>query len=313
MTLPPAASDQDVCAVIVTWNPDDGFAGRAAAACSQVEGMMIIDNASRADRAAVLAAACALDSTACVINPANLGIASALNLGLAHAEAAGYRRALLLDQDSEIGAELMPALRQQWQVWPHPEQIAVLGAAFTDSRRQNGAGPESTRKEDGCEPVDWVITSGSLVSVAHWRRLGGFREDFFIDFVDTEYGQRANRAGYAVLRTRRILMRHTIGKHQTHRLFGRTAWSNHHSADRRYYMTRNFIALLRESGRYPLGTWFPRGVWASLKSVRRIVLYEENKRDKLTAIAQGWLDGLLGRMGPRRKPRLARAEARRRA
>ena len=63
--------------------------------------------------------------------------------------------------------------------------------------------------------------------------------------------------------------------------------------------------MMRESGRFPFGLWVLRGMWASVKSIRRILLHESGKADKLFAILQGWRDGMTGRMGKRGKTSIA--------
>lgn len=290
----------DVCAVIVTWNPDETFPQRLAAIRMQVDAVLIVDNASQGNSAAMLRALCA--SQHCLFNGGNLGVASALNLGVARAEALGYARVVLFDQDTHAGAGLVGRLCDEWEAWSDPARIGVLGARFVDVRRE--AQPMLCADVAGCDEVDWVITSGSLLSVALWRELGGFRDDLFIDFVDTEFCRHARHNGYAILRTRAVLMQHAVGAHRAHRVLGRTAWSSHHSADRRYYMTRNFMILLRESGDYPAGSWLLRGMLASFKSVKRVLFYEQDKRAKLAAVLQGWYHGLRNRTGPRSRPLL---------
>jgi hypothetical protein len=67
-----------------------------------------------------------------------------------------------------------------------------------------------------------------------------------------------------------------------------------------YYITRNYTVMLRETGRHPLGLWALKGLLRSLKQGKRILLYEQGKREKLAALRRGWWDGLHGRMGPYR-------------
>ena len=282
-----------ICAVIVTWFPDSEFLTRLDTVMQQADRIIVVDNASTGDTLLML---CQLSSTVTLIsNTVNLGVASAFNIGVKHAQALGFQWVLLLDQDSRLAADMLASMRCELALLP-TQSVAVLGAKFIDPRRQPHV---SASQQHGVKAVDWVISSGSLIAVSVWQTLHGFREDFFIDFVDTEYCLRAQRLGYQILQTQAALMRHCVGEHSAHHILGHRTVTSNHSADRRYYITRNFMVMLHESDQHPYGGWIVRGIYASFKSIRRIVLYERDKRRKLAAIFQGWQDGIMGRMGQR--------------
>ena len=55
--------------------------------------------------------------------------------------------------------------------------------------------PKSLRIDDqsaGMFPTLCIISSGSAISAAAYRKLGAFREDYFIEYIDIEYSLRAN-------------------------------------------------------------------------------------------------------------------------
>src|SRR6202044_2225279 len=105
------------------------------------------------------------------------------------------------------------------------------------------------------EEVKSVITSGSLIPLAVHAAVGAFRDEFFIDYVDSEYCFRARAQGYRVIRTTQPLMSHTIGAPTRHSLLGLSKWTTNHSPDRRYYIARNDTVMLREYGGYAFGSW----------------------------------------------------------
>ncbi len=123
--------------------------------------------------------------------------------------------------------------------------------------------------------------------------------------MDTEYCYRARALGYRVIQTRRALMAHTVGAPTPHRGFGKTTWTTNHSAERRYYIARNNTVLLREYGTSNGGSWQWKSLVRSFRLCKRIALYERDKRRKIVAVAQGWWDGMRGRLGrrPARKVR----------
>jgi rhamnosyltransferase len=226
-----------------------------------------------------------------VLNPENLGIARALNLGVERARASGFAWVLLLDQDSDLHEGMLSSLIEARAAYPDPARVAVIGAGFGETTR---SAPEAPWQE-----VESVITSGSLIPLAVHAVVGAFRDEFFIDYVDSEYCFRARAQGYRVLRTTQSLMSHTIGAPTRHDLLGRLKWTTNHSPDRRYYIARNDTVMLREYGGYALGSWALKSLGRRLRTCKRIVLYEHSNARKIAAVAAGWWDGVRGRMGPR--------------
>jgi len=150
--------------------------------------------------------------------------------------------------------------------------------------------------------VESVITSGSLINLSTLDRIGGFRDEFFIDYVDSEFCFRARALGYRVAKTRKALMSHAIGASTSHAILGIRKWTTNHSADRRYYMARNDTIMLKEYGGFPLGIWALKSFGRRVRTCKRIALYEDAKLGKLAAVAHGWWDGVRGHLGPRRSP-----------
>jgi rhamnosyltransferase len=290
----------DVCAIIVTFHPDEDFAARAQRIAGQVGRLILVDNASGAQALAMLEgiAAGSARSTRLLRNPTNLGVAQALNAGIAQAEALGYRWALLMDQDSIIHEDLVDSLIGVLASQPVPAQVAVVGAGYREPLERPMT-PGDAAAARAWDEVDWVITSGSLLSIEAYRVIGPFREEFFIDYVDLEYCVRARARGYRVLRARAALMHHVIGAPTQHRLLWSQKWTSNHSPDRRYYRARNDTVMLRESGRYRFGSWRLKSFARSVRTCKRVLLYEGGKWTKIRAVLEGWWDGIHGRLGIR--------------
>ncbi len=305
-------SAREVCAVLVSYHPDAELPRRVAAIAAQTGGLVIVDNGSDEPAIAMLRGLAAANRAIDVIeNHANLGVARALNLGAARAAARGFTWLLLLDQDSEVEADLVRGLIEVRAAYPDPERLAILGAGFVEPARGQRAPANEGPSPDvapavaaGASPpwqeVENAITSGSLLSIATYRRIGAFRDEFFIDYVDIDYCRRARAAGYVIATTRRPLMSHAIGAPASHRWLGVEKWTLNHSADRQYYIARNDTVMLREGGRHPHGSWALKSLARRLRSAKRILLYEDTKARKLAALVAGWWDGLRGRLGPRR-------------
>jgi hypothetical protein len=57
--------------------------------------------------------------------------------------------------------------------------------------------------------------------------------------------------------------------------------------------------MLQEHGHYVLGLWALKSLGRRIRACRRIALYERMKMAKIMAVAEGWWDGVRGRLGPR--------------
>ena len=129
----------------------------------------------------------------------NLGIAEALNRIAEAARAAGADTLLLLDQDAEpperprrrgAGGRLLAALDRLRDAGI---PAAVVGPVPAPPRPQGARlpAPPGAPERDDLAPVQFLATSGSLIDLDAFARVGPFRADFFIDGVELEWCFRA--------------------------------------------------------------------------------------------------------------------------
>jgi rhamnosyltransferase len=288
----------DVCAVVVTYHPNFELPARISRILRQVSALMIVDNGSAEAEIKMLSELAANPLITLVLNLDNLGVARALNIGIQRAAALRFNWVLLLDQDSSIDDDMVRTLFAVHAAFPDRDRLAVVGSGFRDV---NAAAQEPNAEilGDSWEEAESVITSGSLIPLKTHAAVGAFREDFFIDYVDTEYCFRARAKGYRVIRTRKLIMSHAIGAITRHSVLWINKWTFNHSADRRYYIARNDTVMLREYGHYMFGLWALKSFGRCVRLCKRIALYEQMKTRKILSVAQGWWDGVRGHMGPR--------------
>ncbi len=218
----------------------------------------------------------------------NRGIAAALNAGCSAARSQGFTWVLTLDQDST----------------PAPDMVQRLTLCLADGNAgdvflaapvwQIEGGLEE-HPSPGCIELDFAMTSGNLLRLEAWEALGGFREDFFIDAVDTEFCFRGRKHGLRILQRRDAVLIHRPGRLEE-RHFPFKHFVSNYSPLRRYYMTRNLLQVAREYSRQ-----FPD--WAAKERHQRridtlkIVLSERDKFSKLGHMVQGLRDYRAGRFG----------------
>lgn len=182
----------------------------------------------------------------------NLGIATAQNMGIRLAAGMGATSVLLLDDDSGFP----------------PEGVDILTSRLSEERKRDprvvGIGPRvvdhrtgktiAARWIDGsivpCSIEDttqvaYLVSSGSLISIAAFEKFGYFREDYFIDHVDQEWGLRVGSCGGVLLATPDVTMMHQLGDEPTRSARGATRY-RHDSPVREYYLTRNALLMWRD-------------------------------------------------------------------
>lgn len=146
----------------------------------------------------------------------NRGIAAALNALAEAALAAGFSRLFLLDQDADATVETARALGQALDraTGESPLPALVGPAPAPKSGHKAPAYPPrpGLPPRQGLRPVEFLATSGSLVDLAAFARIGPFREDFFIDAVDLEWCFRAWARGWSCWMDPGTAIPHSVGR-----------------------------------------------------------------------------------------------------
>lgn len=140
-----------------------------------------------------------------------------------------------------------------------------------------------------------VITSGSLVNVKIAIRLGGFREDYKIYWVDGEYCYWARKNGYRIRVLHDCSLMQQFGK-QTKTLFGFT--TSNYSPFIYYLLIRNMLWMRRE---FPKGVSIKTVLYTLMYNLRGIVLGENNKLRKVHSINKGIIYGLFSSFEKRKE------------
>jgi rhamnosyltransferase len=285
---------RDTCALIITFHPQAAALENLAKVRLQVEGLVVVDNGSSPSSLAPFRAAMCQMKFTLIENGVNLGIAAALNTGVRWAKSHGFGRVVLFDQDSTATPGFVDAMRQTYTGHPRRDEIAIVMPQYLD--REGGEAFRSRYIGRDGAPLE-VMTSGSFIPISIFTACGGFREDFFIDQVDHEFGFRVREYGFIVVVSEKAFLLHGPGSPRDHSFMGLMRFkATHHNAMRRYYMTRNGIVMIR---RY----WNIHPAWSRSAAKALLILpvlvlvAEAQKWKKLRNIVLGIIDGLRGRLG----------------
>jgi rhamnosyltransferase len=229
-------------------------------------------------------------------NGENRGVASALNTGIRWAIENRYEWVALFDQDSSVSECYFDAMFRAIASSTAPEKIGIVAPRYRDP--STGVLRKSSVGEDGT--IWMAMTSGSLMPAWIFESCGWFEEELFIDQVDNEYCFRIHERGYNIEVCENAVLLHTPGAPQAHKILG-FKWiiSGHHSAGRRYYITRNgLIMALRYRRQRPAWSRVTLKYLLLIDPII-ILLVESDRLEKLVNVARGVVDACLGRMGKR--------------
>jgi rhamnosyltransferase len=279
-----------VCAVVVTYNPHPTFIDNIAALGAQAGHIVVVDNGSSGETEQQLRELEARQDCTVIRNHQNLGIAAALNLGVNHAIGVGFDWVATFDQDSRISDGFISRMLETYQQAEHPEKVALIAPTYVD--RESGVHQPLMRASDG--EILVTMTSGNMLPSSAILEVGAFDESLYMDYVDIEFCLRARQKGMLIIQSPAVLF-HSPGRLTHHRFFGFGFGTTNHSAERRYYITRNRIRLLVPyAADWP---WVWREIKAMFAEAAKIALVEENKWKKFRAMAAGTADALSGKTG----------------
>ena len=134
---------QDICAVVVTHNPDSATAERLNRIMSQTGRLIVVDNGSRSLTLEPLRNHLA-NRADLIINNRNLGVAAALNQGIRHSISQGFHWAITFDQDSDVCEDFISHLLECLAQHPTSQCVGIVGSNYTDSATGLECYPERT-------------------------------------------------------------------------------------------------------------------------------------------------------------------------
>jgi len=203
----------------------------------------------------------------------NQYIAKALNFAVEWCCNNGYDYLLTMDQDSSWLD--FKGFIENIQMLPK-DDVAIFAPNMNDT----------SDSSNDHYPVESVITSGSLCNVDIAKRLGGFREDYEIYWVDSEYCHWANLNGYKIEMMSRFVLKHRLGN-PIRTKFGFNA--SNYSPTVYYFLFRNMLWMKRE---YHINPSLKCVLYTSFYHIRGILFGEQDKLLKLGKIVKAYYNGL---------------------
>ena len=237
----------------------------------------------------------------------NVGIGHAINAICAATTQYMVDYVVTFDQDSAPDVDFVAGLHAFMVSLEDFDQVAAVGPILIDERSKKEMFPifqagvwwvgkvYPQSNSIAAISTTMLITSGMLLKLSAWKESGGFREDFFIDHVDTEWCLRSLALGFKLYVSPSIVMRHELSDEAPKRVFGRLVLK--YSPMRRYYTFRNSVVLIMDR-QMLMGN---RIYLLATLGYRFFVnlLVDDNKVGSFAAMVTGVAHGLMGKLGRR--------------
>jgi rhamnosyltransferase len=276
-----------VAAIVILYNPDQYIIENIKSYIYQVSELFIIDNSENPNRS-IKEFSDSIEQSEYIFNNANLGVATALNLGAESAISKSCSYLLTMDQDSKAPENLVESLLNQVSSLENIGLISPLHSNVFDTHKK--------LQNTGVSKVNTIMTSGNLLSLEAYKKVGGFKESYFIDYVDVEYCLKLLSNEYNVYRLNNVVLEHNEANLSEMKIFNFKFYPTNNAPLRLYYKTRNLLYLRNNyKKKYPKQIKEEFSIY--FKNVIKILLFEQSKWLKIKMIVLGIIDYIKKKQG----------------
>ncbi|WP_455682824.1 glycosyltransferase [Thomasclavelia sp.] len=218
-------------------------------------------------------------------NEGNLGMATALNVVARKAISDGFMWLLTMDQDSKFKDNSLLYLEKYIKSeFPKNARLAIV-SPFHETVLSADNKPDVNTVD---KPII-VMTSGNIINLDAYQKIGGFKDWYFIDCVDFDYCLNLIRNKYEIHQVNKSILSHELGDTVKKVLFGKVYFCDNHNYIRRYYIVRNRHYIYDEyKDDFP--DYCAAEIRCTRAEVKRIILFEKNKIKKLWYMYKGYKD-----------------------
>ena len=289
-----------ICAVIVTYNTKEINLSNLTKLSKVTNKILIIDNGSSKETLKLLSLIKEkFPMVSIYYNPKNLGLAAAQNIGIKKAIAENFDWILFLDQDSFFQEGSIENFKKYYLSLDQKqrESIAILAPRVFDLNLNSFYAhliPKwkiffkklKCEQKNSIKGVLFAISSGSLIKTEVFKKIGLFREDFFIDFIDVEFCLRAITNGYTIHAVCDAVLFHELGKRKKYKVLGFEVRPMFHPPERKFYLYRNRKKVWKKY-LFKVPSFVLYDILAGFYDVIRVIVFEDKKMAKLKMIIKG--------------------------
>lgn len=275
-------------AIFTCYFPDKGFRDNLTRAAMQFDFVIVIANDGDQRHKELEKI---YDNIHIIISESNLGISTAFNKAVHQAENLKSDFIFLFDQDSKISNEFKYKMHEIYDSIAATGLKLILGANYSNSESDISLLIDSSNKYVSQYAI---ISSGSMMRLEDYLRIGGYNEFLFIDYCDIDFCFRARVLGFKIFITTESLMYHDIGSYIEVDLKMFKLRYTEHSELRVMYMFRNAV-LLSKRYFFVYPNWVLLNLFKRIKSLILILLVDKKRVKKIRAVIKGIIEGIFNK------------------
>lgn len=194
--------------LMVTYNAIPNFK-RIRDALKFVKYIILMDNNSRPEiKSEILKFSKSSQNCISIFNDSNYGVSHAYNLGVNYAKSIGIEWVFFLDGDANVSNEYFTesflTLKEALKL---KVKVGVICPIVGDSEHIKMA-----KFRDKFSFIGSSITSGIMININVFLKVGGYNEDIFVEGADLDFTKKIVMNGMKICRINRILITQTFGK-----------------------------------------------------------------------------------------------------
>lgn len=276
-----------IAGVVVLYEPTIEKIKNIDSYINDLEILFVIDNSDKKDNS-IIDILKSKEKVCYIDNQWNKGIANGLNVGAQKAIENGYDWLFTIDLDSKVTPDMIASLVECLNFYDL-NKIGIIAPIHQNKFNKHS---EKSKNKEKYSKILTTMTSGNLLNLNIYKKVGPFMEKLFIDSVDNEYCLRLNKNGFLVIQANEAILEHNLGKQKNFFLF----FPTNHSPLRRYYITRNRL-FVNELYKKDFSAFCKSESRRFYKDLIKILIAEDQKWLKIKAIIQGYKDYRHGRLG----------------
>jgi rhamnosyltransferase len=276
-----------IAGAVVLYNPNINVVDNITSYITQIDILYVLDNSEKINNRVVVELK-KNKNVKYIDNNGNLGIGVALNIAAKLAINEKYKYLLTMDQDSSAAPDMIESMNLTDSIIKNVGIISPVHVNKFNTQKNNDT--VITEKFD-------VMASGNLVNLDAFTKVGGFNEEFFIDYVDVEFCLKMKLNDYKIIQVNSSKLFHEEANITKVKFFGKIFYPYNHSVVRLYYKTRNRLYLRKKYLKLFKEYFIERESKMYWNTIFKIILFEKNKIKKIGMVGKGFCDYLLNRSG----------------
>lgn len=277
----------NVAGIVTLYNPTDSDIKNISTYIDDIDKLYIIDNTegnSNKDRIPKN------KKIEYIFNNENVGVATALNIGAKKAIEEDYKWLLTMDQDTTFKPGVIDRMKEV--ILTHDISNVGIVTPWHHTKLID------KKPETEFDNPNDVMTSGNMINLDIYQKIGGFKDWLFIDGIDIEYCLNLHSHGYDILRINSIEIDHNLGDLFYKNVRGRLFLCTNHAAFRRYYIMRNYHYIFDMYKDYNPSYCY--SLISQKHNMIGVILFEKDKYRKIRDYIRGLKDYKKGIKGKSR-------------